>query len=211
MQLLQKIFFRLRTRLVLRPYLRRFWWQMQGARFGAGTAVPALSVNWPHQLAVGADCQLGAQIVVGFDGIWQPGPSIVIGDRVFIGHGCEFNIRARISIANDCLIAAGCKFIDHDHGLALGQPMNLQPGPEAAIIIEEDVWLGVNVVVLKGVTIARGAVVAAGAVVTKSVGENEIWGGVPARKIGQRPPANSASANSASANSASAPTARAPA
>ncbi len=45
---------------------------------------------------------------------------------------------------------------------------------------------GVNVVVLKSVTIARGAIVGTGAVVTKSVLTYEICAGVPAWKIGQR-------------------------
>ena len=57
---------------------------------------------------------------------------------------------------------------------------------QKAIVLEEDVWLGSAVIVLKGVTIKRGAVVASGAVVTKDIGTNEIWGGVPARQIGLR-------------------------
>ena len=60
-------------------------------------------------------------------------------------------------------------------------------GGEDAIILEDDVWIGVNAVVLKGVTIGRGAIVAAGSVVTKSIGAYEIWAGVPARKIRVRP------------------------
>ena len=59
-------------------------------------------------------------------------------------------------------------------------------GAEAEIVLEEDVWLGVNVVVLKGVRIGRGAIVAAGAIVTKDVPSYEIWGGVPARRLGER-------------------------
>ena len=64
--------------------------------------------------------------------------------------------------------------------------MNRQPCPDAPIVLEDDVWLGVNVVVLKGVTIGRGAVVGAGAIVTKSIPACEIWAGVPARKVGTR-------------------------
>lgn len=186
MKVLQKIFFRLRIWVDQRSLLRKMWWRVQGAHFGSKTRVPALTMTWPHQVAVGADCTLESDILFKFDGIWQSGPSIVIGDRTFVGRGCEFNIRQRIEIGHDALIAAGCKFIDHDHGFAMGQPMNVQEGKEAAILIGEDVWLGVNVVVLKGVIISRGAIVAAGAVVTKDVGADEIWGGVPARKIGQR-------------------------
>lgn len=185
---LQKICYRLRALLQIRPFLRRVWWLSQGAHFGTGTRIPTILVTWPHQICVGAGCKLEEDIFFKFDGVWSEGPSIIIGDNVFIGRGCEFNIRQRIEIGRDSLIASGCKFIDHDHGFALGKPMNAQPGLEAPIVLEEDVWLGVNVVVLKGVTIGKGAIVAAGAVVTKSVGTNEIWAGVPACKIGQRPP-----------------------
>ena len=60
-------------------------------------------------------------------------------------------------------------------------------GGEQAITIEEDVWIGTEAVILKGVTIGRGAIIAAGSVVTKSVGAFEIWGGVPAKKVRMRP------------------------
>jgi acetyltransferase-like isoleucine patch superfamily enzyme len=60
--------------------------------------------------------------------------------------------------------------------------MHGQPAPKEEIILEEDVWLGCNVVVLKGCTIGKGAVVAAVAVVTKSIPAYEIWTGVPAKK-----------------------------
>ena len=187
MRTIQKTFFRLRCRFAFRPALRKLWWQLQGARFGRSTSVPNLLITWPHQVAVGARCILENDIFFKYDGFWQPGPSIVVGNRVFIGRGCEFNIRRRIEIGSDCLIASGCKFIDHDHELTVGAgPIHSLSCPEAAITLEEDVWLGVNVVVLKGVTIGQGAVVGAGAVVTKSVPAREIWAGIPARKIGQR-------------------------
>lgn len=62
-----------------------------------------------------------------------------------------------------------------------------QPGRKEPIVIVADVWIGANAVILRGVTIGRGAIVAAGAVVTRSVPEFEIWGGVPAKKLGVRP------------------------
>jgi acetyltransferase-like isoleucine patch superfamily enzyme len=70
--------------------------------------------------------------------------------------------------------------------MALNTAMNEQACSTAPIIIEENVWLGANVIVLKGVNIAKGAVVGAGSVVTKSIGENEIWAGIPAKKIRNR-------------------------
>lgn len=55
-----------------------------------------------------------------------------------------------------------------------------------APVIEDEVWIGARVVVLRGVRIGHGAVVAAGAVVTRDVPAMEIWGGVPARCLGRR-------------------------
>lgn len=57
---------------------------------------------------------------------------------------------------------------------------------DADVTIEDDVWVGCNVTILKGVTIGRGAVVAAGAVVTKTVAPYTIVGGVPAKKLSNR-------------------------
>lgn len=51
------------------------------------------------------------------------------------------------------------------------------------VIIEEDVWCGANVVILKGVTIGRSSIIAAGSVVTKSVPPYSIVAGVPAKVI----------------------------
>jgi acetyltransferase-like isoleucine patch superfamily enzyme len=169
--------------------LRTAWWRFLVMRIGAGTYLPKIFVTWPHQVSLGRNCTLEHGTYFKFDGIWQPGPSLVIGDNVFIGTGCEFNFRRKIDIGPYCLIAAGCRFIDHDHGHARREiPMTKQTdGGEGAIELEEDVWLGANVVVLKGVRIARGAIIAAGAIVTTDVAQFEIWGGVPARKLGERP------------------------
>lgn len=52
--------------------------------------------------------------------------------------------------------------------------------------IGNDVWIGSNVIVLRGVHIGNGAIIAAGAVVTKDVPEYTIVGGVPARTIKNR-------------------------
>lgn len=186
-QFAQKAAFKLRIPLNPLSFFRKLGWQLLGAKIGDGTQMPCVEMIWPHQVAIGHKCILEPRIFFKFAGVWQPGPSIVIQDRVFIGRGCEFNIRNSIHIADDCLIASGCKFIDADHGISItDQAMNQQMTSDAPIHLEQDVWLGVNVVVLKGVSIGKGAVVGAGAIVTKPVPAYEIWAGIPARKIGQR-------------------------
>lgn len=167
-------------------FLRKAAYSVAGMQIGKGTYLPNLYVTWPHQVIIGEECILERHTSLKFDGIWQPGPSIRIGSRSFIGSYCEFNIRKGISIGNNCLIASGCRFIDHDHGMSRNILIREQLGTESTISIGSNVWLGCNVVVLKGVCIADGAIVAAGAVVTKSIGENEIWAGVPAVKIRMR-------------------------
>ena len=62
-----------------------------------------------------------------------------------------------------------------------------EPGPCAPVVIEDNVWLGMNVVVLKGVTIGRDAVIGAGSVVTKSVPPGMIAAGNPAVVLGPVP------------------------
>jgi acetyltransferase-like isoleucine patch superfamily enzyme len=53
----------------------------------------------------------------------------------------------------------------------------------APIVIEDNVWLGANVVVMPGVTIGKHSVVAAGSVVTKDVPPDTIVAGVPAKVV----------------------------
>ncbi|MNL65825.1 2,3,4,5-tetrahydropyridine-2,6-dicarboxylate N-acetyltransferase [compost metagenome] len=51
------------------------------------------------------------------------------------------------------------------------------------IIIEQDVFIGANSIILKGVTIGARSIIGAGSIVTKNVPADEIWGGNPAKFI----------------------------
>lgn len=188
---IQSIFFILRQRhgKKLTSSVRKIYYKLMGMRIGTNTSLSKLYTTWPHQVSIGNNCKIEQSTYFKFSGIWNEGPSIIIGNSVFIGASCEFNIHRSVTIGDDCLIASGCKFIDHNHGIKAGELMRLQTVYQQVdddIVIENDVWLGYNVVVLRGVHIANGAVVAAGSVVTKSIPSYEIWGGVPAKRIGSR-------------------------
>lgn len=71
------------------------------------------------------------------------------------------------------------RFIDDDYKEASG----MMDFYNKDVIVEEDVWLGINVTLLAGVTVGRGSIVAAGAVVSKDVPPYCIAGGVPAHFI----------------------------
>lgn len=181
----RKLCFRIRERAdaVMLRSLRTLWWSLQGMKIGKETSFSALRVTWPHQVRIGNRCRIEHDVYFHFDGICKSGARILIGDDCFIGAGCEFNISERIEVGNHCQIAAGSRFIDHNHGIALGDPIGSQPCSAAPIFIGEDVWVGANAIVLAGVNIGKGGVVGAGSVVTQSVPSNAIVAGVPARTI----------------------------
>lgn len=182
----ERLIFRFIHRVLSIRFLRTIFYRVAGMEIGERTLLPRIHVTWPHQVKLGADCTIEHDVYFHFDGLYKPGPSILVGDCCFIGTGCEFNVCERVSLGNDCLIGAGTRFIDHDHNISGLGPLPKIEGPCAPIHVRDHVWIGANVVVLKGVEIGQGAVVAAGAVVTKNIPPNEIWGGVPAKKIGER-------------------------
>jgi acetyltransferase-like isoleucine patch superfamily enzyme len=107
------------------------------------------------------------------------GAKLAIGNKSYINDGSRISAQNSITIGRDCAISFGVTIIDDDgHGIGL-------PPYSAPIIIEDEVWIGCNVTVLKGVTIGKGSVVAAGAVVTKSCPPHSLLAGVPAKVIKQ--------------------------
>lgn len=171
-----------------RSETRKMHYQLLGLRIGKNTCLPACRITWPHNVKIGSNCVLEDNIYFKHDGPYLDQETITIGDNTFVGTGVEFNIREGIEIGDNCLIASGCRFIDHDHGFDTRDvPLGLQRGIEEKICLEQDVWIGANAIILKGVRIGHGAIIGAGALVTKNVPAYEIWGGVPARKIAVRP------------------------
>jgi acetyltransferase-like isoleucine patch superfamily enzyme len=129
------------------------------------------------------------------------GGKITVGNGVFINGGTKIISRSSIEIGNAVTIAWGCVIYDHDsHSMSYLQRITdhtqlLMDWPLGDIAANKDwssvatapiricdyVWLGFDVVVLKGVTIGEGAVVGARAVVTKDVPPWTIVVGNPAR------------------------------
>ena len=54
------------------------------------------------------------------------------------------------------------------------------------VVIEDDVFIGVNVVICNSVTIGKGSIIGAGSIVTKDIPEYQVWAGNPARFIRER-------------------------
>ena len=111
---------------------------------------------------------------------------IKIGKRTTIGYNTYLFASEGIFIGEDCLIAPFVYFVDSNHKIAKNQKINEQENETKQIIVGNDVWIGSSVTILKGVTINDCAVIAANSVVNTNVPAYEIWGGSPAKKIGDR-------------------------
>jgi len=114
-------------------------------------------------------------------------PRIDLGDGVFVGRNCCLMSYRPLTVGANTIIGAYSYLITGNHRFSdRAVPVRLQGYEGAPITIGRNVWIGCHVVILPGVTIGDNAVIGAGAVVTKTVPSGEIWGGVPARKIGER-------------------------
>jgi acetyltransferase-like isoleucine patch superfamily enzyme len=133
-------------------------------------------------------CYAGCSFAIGVNG------SCTVGDFTLM-NGALVMSEERIEIGSHCLISWNVGIADSDfHPLAPAQRIidahalapffkGRPPRPKlrtAPVIISDNVWIGMNAIILKGVTIGENSVVAAGAVVTKSVPPNVVVAGNPA-------------------------------
>ena len=105
-----------------------------------------------------------------------------IGPQCHINRNCMLDARGGLTIGNNVSVSHNVCFVTGSHDYNTPD-FKYVDGP---IIVDDNVWIGLNVTILKNVHIGEGAVVAAGALVTKDIPPFEVWGGVPAKKIGER-------------------------
>lgn len=139
------------------------------------------------EITLGRDVRLSGKSNIGFGSVLGRRPTLSVGDGTFIGHNCSFSIAASITIGRNCLLAGGVSVRDHD-----GHPLDAQQRREGrlappesirAVVIGNDVWIGADAIILKGVTIGDRAVVGAAAVVTGDVPPDSVVAGNPARLV----------------------------
>ena len=153
-----------------------------------GTGKVLLNASWcganpfPTLLSMGAQSRLifhgPYSIYSNADISISDGATLEIGSG-YVNHGARIHCFSNIKIGEQVYIGDDVAIRDSDGHEIIGaeKPMSMP------IVIEDHVWIGAKVTILKGVTIGEGSVVAAGAVVSKDVPPHTLVAGVPAKVV----------------------------
>ena len=118
-------------------------------------------------------------------GLEISGLPLWISTKAFFDRGSGNTIK----LGDRCVISHGVKILTHDFSLdryyeRFEGESEYEVFREAKVVISEQCFIGMNALILPGVTIGAGAIVGAGSIVTKSVDADTVVAGVPARVIG---------------------------
>ena len=168
------------------------WWEGTGIRLGRGIRFyQATRLCGEGTIRIGARTTIGYPIGGGFASsrcelqARSPEAVIAIGSSVGINNGFLAIAVRSVTIGDRCLIGKDVQILDFDaHGVDPDERRS-SSGRVSPVVLGENVWVGNDAIILKGVRIGRNAIVAAGSVVTGGeYPEDSIVGGNPARVIG---------------------------
>jgi len=118
--------------------------------------------------------------------------NITMGDNVYIGENCcLISSNAQIVIGSNVMISSHAMLASGNHRInVIGELMinitEKEINDDKDIIIDDDVWIGMGAIVLKGVHIGRGSVIGAGSILTKDIPEYSIYTGGFLNKTSKR-------------------------
>lgn len=145
------------------------------------------------KINIGDDVKIYSPIEITASTHIFPDCVVEIGDRTHIGPYSAIRAAKGVTIGRDCLLASYVKLFDYNgHPIRPGSYDNMEtlrnrsrtpPEEVAEIRVGDNVWIGENSIIQRGVTIGQGSVVSANSVVIKDVPENTVVFGSPARAI----------------------------
>ena len=171
-------------------YASASWWNVKlgkGCRFQGRTKFDRLQDS---KIVIGNKCKFNSSHTSNLIGICTPCiiSTLGRGARVEIGDGCGFSgtvigAALHIKLGKNVRCGANTLITDTDW-----HTDDYRTGKDKEIIIEDNVWLGYGVKVLKGVHIGENSLIGANSVVTKDIPANVIAAGNPCRVIKQLEP-----------------------
>lgn len=126
-------------------------------------------------------CYCGKETVISQGCIIAGHKNIYIGEKTYIGPEClMYSTNAKLSIGNNVTLGPRVSIVTGDHrfdviGNYINENIEKLPENDQDVKIEDDCWIGMNVNILKGVTIGHGSVVAAGVTVVKDIPPYSIY------------------------------------
>ncbi len=166
---------------------RNLYFRALGVRIDGYVWMRKIEIPQNHgdiELAKGVSLDRG--VIILCTGAPTGKPRVRIGARTYINRGTMLDATELLEIGSDCAIGPNCYLTDHDHGLDPSLPPLAQPLVCRPTRLGREVWLGAQVIVLKGVTIGDRAVIGAGSVVTKDIPTNAVAFGRPAIVVRDR-------------------------
>jgi len=141
-------------------------------------------------IAVGDHCRFRSATWSNLAGINRPCYLCTLrqGAKITIGNGSGFSgtvisAAKSIEIGSNVLCGANVTITDTDWHHLDRTLEGIEPVPSAPVVIGSNVWLGMNVIVLKGVSIGSNSVIAANSLVSTDIPENVIAVGQPAKVV----------------------------
>jgi acetyltransferase-like isoleucine patch superfamily enzyme len=139
------------------------------------------------KIVIGDNCDIRGELIT-----FGHGGEIVIGNSSFVGERTKIWSAKKISIGDRVLISHNVNIHDNNahpldsnlrsedfkHISTIGLQKNIDLG-EKEIIIEDDVWIGFNSTIMKGVKIGKGAIIGANTIITKDVPDFAVCVGNP--------------------------------
>ena len=186
---------RLKFFSTLRSYL---WLKMKGIHLGKNCTfygVPYVRRSPFSTISIGNNCSFRSDSTSNLVGVnrkcllntHQEGAIIKIGDYSGFS-GVVISAMERVEIGTHLLCGANVLITDFDFHYVDPNRRQEVGSKSAPVVIENNVWLGINTVVLKGVRIGENSVIAANSLVIKDIPPNVIAGGNPCKVIKELTP-----------------------